>query len=133
MTKENYLRNKLALDPGLISVSNDPDSHLIIWRDSDIMSPHEEQLAHISGIIDGSLDPDYQPSQWQTCGHDDLSFNTDPLKNPALRKGALNPWYNPFGVLDMSFQNNSFIKRDDVAGGGTGSTLVKPQSGICYR
>jgi hypothetical protein len=124
MTKENYLRHKLTLDPELFSPLNDPDSHLVIWRDSDIMSPHEEQLAYISGIIDGSLPSNYRPTGPQTCGHDNLPFNTDPLENPALRIATPKPWYDPFGVLDISFRNESFFKRDDVAGGGTGSNFA---------
>lgn len=130
MTKENYLRNKLTLDPELLSPLNDPDSRLVIWRDSDVMSAHEEQLALASGDLP---DSSYRPTRPHTCGHDDLSYNTDPLQNPALRKASSHPWYDPFGVLGMSFRNESLLKRDDVAGGGTGSTLVTVMSGICRR
>jgi len=121
MTRENYLRNRLALDPEPSFHLNDPDSHLVIWRDSDIMSVHEEQLARPG---DGSLDVEYQPTRLQTCGHDTLSFNTDSLLNPALRKAALHPWYDPFGVLGVSLGNESVVKRDDVAGGGTGNNFA---------
>lgn len=120
ITKENYLRNKLELDPELVSSVNDPDSGLVIWRDSDVMSSLEEQIARLSGVIGGSLPSSYAPARPHTCGHDNLSFNTDPLENPALRATSINPWYDPFGVLDISLPNQSF-KRDDVAGGGTGS------------
>ena len=133
ITRENYLRNKLTLDPELFTPSNNSDSHLVVWRDSDIMSPLEEQLSNISRIFGGSPGPDYRPTRPYTCGHDSLSFNTDPLQNPALRKATPNPWYDPFGFLDMSFRNESLVKRDDVAGGGTGSKLVITQSVICYR
>lgn len=111
MTKENYLRNKLELDPEILLPSSNPDSRLVIWRDSDIMTPHEEQNFPIGDIR----------SHPQICGHDDLPYNIDPWLNPTLRKPVTNPWYDPFGVLDMSFRNESLVKRDDVAGGGTGS------------
>jgi hypothetical protein len=133
MTKENYLRHKLTLDPELFTPLDDPDSRLVVWRDSDIMSPLEEQLASIRSTFGDSPDSIYRPAHPQTCGHDNLSFNTDPLENPALRKAAPNPWYDPFGVLDTSFHDESFVKRDDVAGGGTGSKLVAAKSVICYR
>jgi hypothetical protein len=129
-TKENYLRNRLSLDPELMSPLHDPDSRLVIWRDSDIMSPHEEQLAH---FIESSLASDFQPTGPQTCGHDILSFNTDPLENPALRKAVPHPWYDPFGVLGIPFHNGSFIKRDDVAGSGTGTKSVIAKLYICHR
>jgi hypothetical protein len=130
MTKENYLRNKLTLDPELFSPLHDPDSRLVIWRDSDIMSTHEEQLARVSS---GSPGSSYRPTRPHTCGHDNLSFNTDPLENPALRKTVSKHWYDPFSVLGISFRNESFVKRDDVAGGTTGSTLVTITLGICRR
>jgi len=107
MTQENYLRNKLELDPEILPLS-DPDSRLVVWRDSDIMTPYEEQVARIGGM----------GTRPQICGHDNLLYNTDPWQNPALRKPVVNPWYDPFG---MSFRNESLVKRDDVAGGGTGS------------
>jgi hypothetical protein len=119
MTKDNYLRNRLTLDPELLSPLNDPDSNLVIWRDSDIMSGHEEQFARINTSLPNSS---YQQSQ--TCGHDSLSFNTDPLLNPALRKAVSHPWYDPFGVLGIALHNESFAKRDDVAGGSMGTKSV---------
>jgi hypothetical protein len=130
MTKENYLRNKLTIDPELLSPLDDPDSRLVIWRDSDIMSAHEEQLARASS---GSLGSMYRPTRPHTCGHDNLSFNIDPLQNPALRKTVSKHWYDSLNVLGISFRNESFVKRDDVAGGTTGSTLVTITSGICHR
>jgi hypothetical protein len=111
MTKENYLRNRLELDPELVSFPSDPDSRLVIWRDSDVMTPHEEQAARNGGTV-------VRP---QVCGHDNLSYNTDPWLNPMLRKPGVSPWYDPLGVLDTSLSNESVVKRDDVAGGGSGS------------
>lgn len=110
MTKENYLRNKLDLDPEVVSPPTDPDSHLVIWRDSDIMTSHEH-ATHIGSTV----------TRPQLCGHDSLPYNTDPWLNPMLRKPVVNPWYDPFGVLDTTLSNESIVKRDDVAGGGSGS------------
>lgn len=112
MTKENYLRNKLELDPELISPPSNPDPRLVIWRDSDIMTPHEEQIARVGATV----------ARPQVCGHDNLPYNTDPWLNPMLRKPVVNAWYDPFGVFDdTSLSNESVVKRDDVAGGGSGS------------
>lgn len=118
-TKENYLRNKLELDPELLSPLGDLDSPLVIWRDSDVMDPHEERIARIGGALGGSVES--HSGSPHMCGHDNLSYNTDPLENPALRHPITSPWYDPFGVLDMTFGNESHHKRDDVAGSGTGS------------
>ena len=121
MTKENYLRNKLDLDPELVSPLGDLETPLVIWRDSDIMSTHEEKIARFGGFNDSTLDPAYTSSGPQTCGHDHLDHNIDPSLNPALRKPAVSPWYDPYGVLDAPFLDSSLRKRDDVAGGGSGN------------
>lgn len=121
MTKENYLRNKLDLDPELVSPLGDLETPLVIWRDSDIMSTHEEKIARFGGFNNSTLDPAYTSSGPQTCGHDHLDHNIDPSLNPALRKPAVSPWYDPYGVLDAPFLDLSLRKRDDVAGGGSGN------------
>ncbi|CAL1697050.1 unnamed protein product [Somion occarium] len=114
MTKENYLRNKHHLDPHVISM--DEDSSLVIFRDSDIMSPHEYHAVQ-------GLDSQPIPKPPKACGHDRLKYNTDPSQNPALRRPApppTSPWYDPFRFLDTRAPNATLVRRDDVAGGGMG-------------
>jgi hypothetical protein len=116
MTKDNYLRNKHPLDPDISRPLDDTDSLLVIWRDSDVMKPHEEKAAKTSKS--GFSGFQTQP---QTCGHDLLPYNTDPLQNTALQKpisGRMS-WYNPLAALGIPL-----AKRDDVAGGGMGSNFA---------
>ncbi|KAL5518495.1 hypothetical protein ACEPAH_177 [Sanghuangporus vaninii] len=40
-TRDNYLRKRHALDPELLE-GNNPDSQLVIWRDSDVVSDKDE-------------------------------------------------------------------------------------------
>ncbi|GBE78703.1 Disintegrin and metalloproteinase domain-containing protein [Sparassis crispa] len=110
MTKDNYLRNKLELDPHISLSDADADSTLVVWRDSDMMGPHE-----------------YAEGNVHTCGHDNLSYNTDPSLNSVLRKPSpspLNPWYDPLGLLNTRNASDSGpTKRDDVAGGSMSSNF----------
>ncbi|KAI0668683.1 Metallo-peptidase family M12B Reprolysin-like-domain-containing protein [Trametes maxima] len=106
MTKDNYLRNKHGLDPHIQVSEADPDSNLVIWRDSDVMSTHEYAAA--SGRL-GVATP-----AAESCGHDRMAHNTD---HQILRKPSpapYTPWYDAFGFLRTA----NFTKRDDVAGGG---------------
>lgn len=109
MTSDNYVRNKHAWDPH-ITLIDDPDADLVIFRDSDIMSVHE---------YDNTAAPP------QTCAHDRMDWNINPLANPALRRPLpppTSPWYDPFGLLQPPIHgNHSYAKRDDVAGGDMGS------------
>ncbi|KAJ7071593.1 zinc metalloprotease, partial [Mycena amicta] len=107
-TKDNYYRNKRPLDPDAEPLDI-VDSELVIWRDSDIMTPEEERLAH-AGL---------PPPVPQTCGHDKLSYNTDPAQNPILLKQQTNPWLD--SPLNL-FTNIS--KRDDVVGTEMGTNFV---------
>ncbi len=123
MTKDNYLRNKHALDPHIVLSDEDPDSALVIFRDSDIMTPHEYHVAS------GGLDTGYVAPPARTCAHDALDFNTNPLANPVLRRPLappVTPWYDPLGFLDTHAHhtNETLWKRDDVAGGGLNSKSV---------
>lgn len=112
MTTDNYLRNKHHMDPWLLS--NDIDSGLVIFRDSDIMTHQEYHSAQ-------GLDSGPMPPPAQSCGHDRLSYNTNPYENAALRRPvSAAPWYDPFGFLDTRDANGTLVRRDDVAGGGTG-------------
>ena len=111
-SRDTYLRNKLVLDPELVSGADDPDSHLVIWRESDVV---EDEGAR-SGMSHG-------------CTHDHLDFNTNPWRNPVLRKPAPSAaWYDPLGMLAPSdpYANSSLAvwKRDDVAGGDSSSNFV---------
>jgi len=106
ITKDNYMRTKHPLDPEYAGGFQELDSHLVIWRDSDMM-PHEDES-----------------SQPKHCGHDNLSYNTDSNSNPALIK-SIPEAYN-LGLLgNVSFARTdddwSLSRRDDVAGGGMSS------------
>ncbi|KAF9004158.1 hypothetical protein BDZ89DRAFT_1080658 [Hymenopellis radicata] len=96
VTKENYLRKKLPLDPELVGGFDD---QLVIWRDSDVMSFEEEQLA-LTGKVGSAVMP-------ASCGHDNLPYNNVPLRSPPM-----SPWPT-FGMPP----NTSIYRRDDVAGG----------------
>jgi hypothetical protein len=107
-TKDNYLRTKHPLDPPL----DQPDTSLVIWRDIDVVNAHEEDTLHHRV----GLDTDLRPPTPQTCGHDSLPYNTDPLWNPLLQKTPLTPWLDPLDFILGPF--NDVAKRDDVAGSG---------------
>ncbi|KAJ7451147.1 zinc metalloprotease [Mycena latifolia] len=112
-TKDNYLRNKRPLDPDVSEPLDIVDSALVIWRDSDTMTPEEEHFAHTGEDVPHSPEP-------QSCGHDRLSFNTDPAQNPILQKPATSPWFeNPLNLL-----GNFSAKRDDVVGTQMGTNFV---------
>ncbi|THH12830.1 hypothetical protein EW146_g7321 [Bondarzewia mesenterica] len=119
ITKDNYLRGKLDLDPQ--ALDGDPDASLVIWRDSDVMSVREH-VAALEGrpvmLDDG--DGVFGIGGPRTCGHDRLPWNTD--NNPVLRKPAVSPWVDPFGFIESSYID-TFGKRDDVAGGGMSSNF----------
>ncbi|KAG7450771.1 uncharacterized protein BT62DRAFT_943672 [Guyanagaster necrorhizus] len=103
MTKDHYMRTKYPLDPDIVHSIND----MVIWRDSDVMTPEEEQLART-----GSYSESEPPSTPRTCAHDKMSYNT-PEQNPIFQhEPPTTPWYG-LGL----FGNTSLARRDDVAGG----------------
>ncbi|KZT22093.1 hypothetical protein NEOLEDRAFT_1157893 [Neolentinus lepideus HHB14362 ss-1] len=116
MTKDNYLRHKHEFDSPITVFQDEPDSPLIIFRDSDLMSILEEHTLR-TGIPPDLSEPLQPP---RTCGHDSLSYNTDPNLNPSLRQDNTSPWYDSLGV----FNPFSFIKRDDVAGGNATTNFI---------
>ena len=109
LTADNYMRTKHVADPH-IELLDHPDAGLVIFRDSDVMTAQE---------YDGAKEPA------RTCAHDQLDWNTNPLANPALRRPPpppTTPWYDPMGLFNpFSNGNQSYGKRDDVAGGDMGS------------
>ncbi|KAJ7771946.1 zinc metalloprotease, partial [Mycena maculata] len=110
-TKDNYLRHKRPLDAEVTEPLDFVDSELVIWRDSDTMSAAE---AHLAETGEEATVP--AP---QTCGHDRLSFNTNPEQNPILQRPVeVSPWIDSFNLL------GNFSKRDDIAGNVAGSTFV---------
>ncbi|PFH50730.1 hypothetical protein AMATHDRAFT_75419 [Amanita thiersii Skay4041] len=117
MTKDSYLRRKHPLDPGVVQPLDDVDSGLVIWRESDIMTP-EEEYATVSGE---SSYPIHEWSQLQSCGHDRLRYNI-PSENPAMRDSfqTANWWLEALSF----FGNASLSRRDDVAGGGMGTNFA---------
>ncbi|KIM48454.1 hypothetical protein M413DRAFT_440195 [Hebeloma cylindrosporum] len=94
MTKENYLRNKHELDPLLTEPVDDTDASLVIWRESDVMTPKEEHFAKT-----GVMFPPEKVATPQSCGHDRLDYN-DLNQNPMLRTSLQPSWsgslLNPF-------------------------------------
>ncbi|KAK0506429.1 zinc metalloprotease [Armillaria luteobubalina] len=86
---------------------------MVIWRDSDVMTPEEEQLAR-----KGSYSESEPPTAPRTCAHDKMSYNT-PEQNPIFQTAPTTPWYG-LGV----FGNTSLSRRDDVAGGGMSTNFA---------
>jgi hypothetical protein len=111
MTKHNYERTKHELDSEEIEVVDvGLDSNLVIWRESDMMTPEEEEFAR-TGVR-----PKGRVSVAHGCGHDRLHYNTDPSQNPLLVKPPppMSRWYdNPLGLFG---NNKSLILRDDAPG-----------------
>lgn len=72
MSKDNYLRTRHEYDPDIsepLEVES-IDSSLVIWRESDTMTPQEELIVRRTGSgVDLQL-------QTQSCGHDRL-YNTN--------------------------------------------------------
>jgi len=124
MTKDNYLRTKHTLDPEIAHPLDDVDSSLVIWRDSDVMNSHEEHA-----LPTDILDTVFPPPRPQTCGHDRLSYNTDPSQNSVLQKPLSNSWFTNPLVLGP-FANRSITRRDDAVGSGMG-TKYAFSSSLC--
>jgi hypothetical protein len=117
-TRANYLRNRRDLDPHL-SVDESGDGHLVIWRESDLMSRDDELSAALTGP---AITP---PVKTSSCAHDNLHYNTDPTLNFALRRrmvpaadiGSL--WYDPFKAAQIAQPVNVSKRADDTAGSNT--------------
>lgn len=77
MTKENYLRNKSSLDPDISHSTEAMNGLLVVWRESDLMTPEEEYLFKTGHHPMGKV------SLPQSCGHDRLEYNT-PSQNPIF-------------------------------------------------
>ena len=135
VTRDNYLRNRAALDPHPLTrrVAPEPDTDLdldgalVIWRDSDIMDPWEEHAARTGAPVDylreqGSLRSE---SQAVRCGHDALPWNTDPALNPVLQQSKANSWFDTLeSVVYGGTLSELLMKRDDIAGSGASSKSV---------
>ena len=131
ITRDNYLRNRDALDPHLFTphpspedINFDLDTSLVIWRDSDMMDLWEERAARASVSVDyvGELGSGSQPVR---CGHDALPWNSDPALNPVLQQSKVDSWHNPFGSM---VYGNPFaellMKRDDIVGSSMSTKLA---------
>uniref|UniRef100_A0A8H8CR13 Disintegrin and metalloproteinase domain-containing protein B n=1 Tax=Psilocybe cubensis TaxID=181762 RepID=A0A8H8CR13_PSICU len=112
MTKENYLRNKLELDPQLTEPVDETDANLVIWRESDVMTHEEEHFAK-TGEIYASENVVATP---QSCGHDRLDYNS-PSQNPMLSTPPPLTWTDR---LLVPFLNDTLYRRDDVPTGNGG-------------
>lgn len=123
MTKHNYLRTKHELDVDHIEVADEGlDSNLVIWRESDTMSPGEV-IGKAGGKTEGVVG--------HGCGHDRLDYNKDPLQNPILRQPSpsVSRWYdNPFGL----FNNGTLAPRDDVPSNGMTNKCVNCAFGFHF-
>ncbi|KAF9560200.1 zinc metalloprotease, partial [Agrocybe pediades] len=114
MTKENYLRNKLDIDPTLHEDVDVTDSHLVIWRETDVMTLKEETFART-----GVRFPAEKIERPQSCGHDRLDYN-NPAQNPMIRPQEMAPTGWIEGLLSP-FLNDTLYRRDDVGTGNSGS------------
>lgn len=105
-TKDNYLIRKRPLD-ALPVEQGDMDTRLVIWRESDVMTPAEE---HSIGLDSNPVG--------QMCGYGRLSYN-GPGENPVLQKSFQSSpgWVDPLWAI---LGDNELYARDDVATGGTG-------------
>jgi hypothetical protein len=121
LTRQNYLRSKFTGDPEPIE-----DSEMVIFRDSDIMSYLEAEIAR-TGLSIEAIGKRRNP---QTCAHDRLGYNVQ-KSNPVLRYGTSldlpnqGSWYDPFGVIspdESPARNHSLEKRQGDIGGGTNSS-----------
>lgn len=118
MTKENYFRNKLSLDPSISHSTEANDDSLVIWRESDVMTPEEDHF------FKTGLHPTGKVSVPQSCGHDRLEYNT-PSQNPILSSSPTSPsWLNH--LLYPRSLNEPVYRRDDSlpTNGGIGSKCV---------
>lgn len=118
MTKDNYLRTKHSQDPDIAQPMDDTDSSLVIWRESDVMTPSEEHLARTGQPFRAD-----SPAP-QTCGHDSLPFNTDPNLNVVLQKPLSADWEDSLKRLG----NATLLTRDDVVGDGMSTKCVFPRT-----
>ena len=111
MTKHNYLIRKHPLDPP--PEHDDMDTGLVIWRESDIMTPAEEHSISHAGLDSNSVIP-----AGKICGYDRLTYN-GPGENLILQKSfqTSSQWVDPLWVI---LGNNELYARDDVAAGGSG-------------
>jgi hypothetical protein len=118
MTKANYLRTKLDLDPLLSEPVDDSDPNLVIWRESDVMTLKEEHFAKT-----GEWFPTEKIVVPQSCGHDKLEYNT-PQQNPMFHLPHQRPTWTDYLLKPLS--NDTLYRRDDVqtGNGGMGTKLV---------
>lgn len=157
MTRDNYLRNRNALDPHLLTrrlspenldsesesesefdLDLDPDSGLVIWRDSDVMDPWEEYAARTGVPVDHLRERRSLGSESEAvrCGHDALPWNSDPVLNPVLQQSTAGSWYDAFGpVAHGSALTELLMKRDDIAGSGMSTNFADTigQTGGCPK
>ncbi|KAF9042058.1 Metallo-peptidase family M12-domain-containing protein [Panaeolus papilionaceus] len=118
MTKENYLRHKLELDPFLAEPIDHTDENLVVWKESDVMSPEEEYRAR-TGIY-----PTAPVNVPQSCGHDKLHYN-DPDQHPMFRQPVRETWLDHL-LTPFVHSNETLSRRDDAPTGnsGMGSNFV---------
>lgn len=111
MTRENYLRTRLALDPLLAEPVDDSDPGLVIWRESDAMTLAEEHFANT-----GESAPGDELVAPQSCGHDRLEYNS-PEQHPLFTRPHQAKWTD---YLLNPLLNETMYRRDDVASGNGG-------------
>lgn len=121
VTRDNYLRNKHDFDPDLPDPFTSLDSTLVMWRDSDAMTPEDEHF-----MKTGSR-PTEAVSVPQSCGHDRLQFN-DPSQNPMFTSFGNGSPYSSWieGLVEPAFGDSLLYRRDDAPtdSGGMGTECV---------
>ncbi|KAF9480428.1 zinc metalloprotease [Pholiota conissans] len=118
MTKDNYLRTKLDLDPLLSDPVDDSDPNLVIWRESDVMTLNEQHFAKT-----GERFPTQKIVEPQSCGHDRLEYNA-PEQNPMYHLPHQRTAWTDY--LLKPFSNETIYRRDDVqtGNGGMGTNFI---------
>ena len=112
-THENYLRHRKPLEPLPSAAVIGDDGHLVIWKETDLMTGEEELVARF-----GHLDVDAVPTpEGHSCGHDDLAFNK-PSQNPFLLPRVDKSWLSH--LLLTGSERAALQKRQDVRTGSDG-------------
>jgi len=114
-TLENYLRHRKPLEPLPSAAVLGDDGHLVIWKETDLMTGEEELVARF-----GQLDVDSAAAsitEGHACGHDDLSFNK-PSQNPFLQPRVDKSWLSH--LLLTGSERAALHKRQDVRTGNDG-------------
>lgn len=111
MTRDKYMRLKHPQDP---VPDTQEDQSLVVFRDSDITTPHDPlRDSHVA-----------QNEHSHSCSHDTLDWNRNPASNPIFRQPREPTWLdelvygNTWTKVDP---NRSIWRRDDAVGNNVDS------------